>query len=434
MFRDNEEKNIFILFFLFFGIFTKTAPMVNDSSRLATIESVVEGGTFIIDNSTFNSTIDKALINGHFYSDKAPGSAFLGVPIYFLLRIFGLSFSANLDICYFLLTILSSGLASSLLAVIFFRMTSRYIEDKRRRYLLTGSILSTTLLPFSVVLNSHIMSAFLVFASFYFLFHEKNLLYSGILSGLSVIFEPQSAIAGLAFTAYTIWDSRNKSHEFFLPFFALSCIIPLYNYSVTSDPLSFPYEYVGAWEGSPWASQGSIIPIRYEKRDPGRIYDILFDLDAGLLIYSPILILSFLSLRKFKNKEIALSFTILSGFIIFFWRAARIYLGECNYGSRFFVPIIPLLLFTLVYAKDVKDKLIWLLTGIGLTINLIGAKIDPWMCPAGLPNMVTASLFFLSHPSYWVSWLNLLFVLGFIIYVFRDRIPQKALIHRFSKG
>jgi hypothetical protein len=424
---SKEEKDIFILFFLFLGIFTKTAPVVNDASRLAMVDSIVERGTLVIDDSIFNSTFDKAYINGHFYSDKAPGTASLGVPIYVVLRIFELSFSTHLELCYFILTLLTSGISLALLAVLFFRMTDPYIKDKRKRYLLTGSLLSTTLLPFSAVFNGHIIGAFLTFASFYFLFKEKNLMYSGICSGLSVIFEYPTALAGAILLAYALVIHRKRAIEFLLPFLALSSVVLLYNQALTGNPLSFPYNYVTTWEGSPWAERGSIVPIRYEKGNPMRIYDLLFDLNAGLLIYSPILLLSFLSLKKLKkNKELAIPFALLAGFVYFFWTFARIYLGGCNYGSRFFVPLIPLLLFSLVYVKEIKDKVIWLLSGLGLFINIIGAKINPWLCPSGTPNMLTALIVFLFEPYYRVSWLNIIFGIGFLSYVFRDRIRQRT--------
>src|SRR5437868_13147617 len=66
----------------------------NDGSRLATVESLVDRGTFAIDDSIFvriptnrapyesvqlreTGTLDKLLIGGHFYSDKSPVPAVL---------------------------------------------------------------------------------------------------------------------------------------------------------------------------------------------------------------------------------------------------------------------------------------------------------------------------------------------------------------------
>src|ERR1700736_3232055 len=65
---------------------THCAPMTwNDESRMATIQSLVETHSFMIDQTTFVSTGDKVFINGHFYSDKPPLPSILGAVVYFPL-------------------------------------------------------------------------------------------------------------------------------------------------------------------------------------------------------------------------------------------------------------------------------------------------------------------------------------------------------------
>lgn len=55
----------------------------NSTSRVYLSVAMVEYGTFQIDKclSTYGNTLDKALYKGHFYSDKAPGTSFLFVPL-----------------------------------------------------------------------------------------------------------------------------------------------------------------------------------------------------------------------------------------------------------------------------------------------------------------------------------------------------------------
>lgn len=52
----------------------------NQNSRFALIQAVVEQGTIRIDDY-HAATGDKSVFEGHFYSDKAPGQAFLAVPV-----------------------------------------------------------------------------------------------------------------------------------------------------------------------------------------------------------------------------------------------------------------------------------------------------------------------------------------------------------------
>jgi len=53
----------------------------NQNSRLDMVVALVEDGTFRIDRFVSN-TVDYARVGDHYYSDKAPGAAFLAVPLY----------------------------------------------------------------------------------------------------------------------------------------------------------------------------------------------------------------------------------------------------------------------------------------------------------------------------------------------------------------
>ncbi len=100
----------------------------NDGSRLATVESLVDRGTLAIDESTFvavppertpyrgialdKGTLDKLLIDGHYYSDKSPVPALLLAAVYqFLQWLTGLSARLHPAAFCYLMTLASSGAA-----------------------------------------------------------------------------------------------------------------------------------------------------------------------------------------------------------------------------------------------------------------------------------------------------------------------------------
>jgi hypothetical protein len=79
-----------VLFFMLLISFIYTFPRwadPNQNSRLNMVFAVVEDGTFQIDRYVEN-TVDYAKVGEHYYSDKAPGTAFLGIPIYAGLKVF----------------------------------------------------------------------------------------------------------------------------------------------------------------------------------------------------------------------------------------------------------------------------------------------------------------------------------------------------------
>ena len=64
-----------LFFFLVWAFSTHShVGSFNDRSRMAAIESLVQRGTWVIDESPFSRTVDRIYADGHFYSDKPPSS------------------------------------------------------------------------------------------------------------------------------------------------------------------------------------------------------------------------------------------------------------------------------------------------------------------------------------------------------------------------
>ncbi|GAC1442924.1 MAG: hypothetical protein NVSMB52_00660 [Chloroflexota bacterium] len=72
---------VFLLAFVLFAYFMPRWADWNIDSRLDLVHAIVDGHTFRIDTYHWN-TWDKAVFAHHFYSDKAPGTAFLGAIVY----------------------------------------------------------------------------------------------------------------------------------------------------------------------------------------------------------------------------------------------------------------------------------------------------------------------------------------------------------------
>ena len=79
---------------------------------MATIESIVEEHSFIIDNSLFQ-TDDKYFYQSNFYSTRPPNSAIYGSFFGFFLKDLGISFSNHYNLTYYLLTLLVVGVSMS---------------------------------------------------------------------------------------------------------------------------------------------------------------------------------------------------------------------------------------------------------------------------------------------------------------------------------
>ena len=84
---------LFVAFLLLWALLTKVhTHSWQEESRMATVQTLVEQGTFIIDHTEFNRTGDKVFINEHFYSDKTPLLSVAAAGAYSILHnVFGLT-------------------------------------------------------------------------------------------------------------------------------------------------------------------------------------------------------------------------------------------------------------------------------------------------------------------------------------------------------
>ncbi len=89
-----------LLVFLSAGYFQNSRPGWNVNSQFALTCAMVEHQTLSIDayhEHPQMETGDKAFFEGHFYSDKSPVTAFLGVPAFAAYRYLCLSSGVELD-------------------------------------------------------------------------------------------------------------------------------------------------------------------------------------------------------------------------------------------------------------------------------------------------------------------------------------------------
>jgi len=189
----------------------------NDGSRLASVESLVDRHTFAIDNSVFirvppalielgttpyppnqphllkTGSLDKLLIDGHFYSDKPPVVSVLMAGEYQLWRWLGLpSFAERPDVVCYFLTLGTSGLAFVLMVWSYYQIGLLLRLPLRTRMILLAGFSICTMAPaYTRYVNNHILflAVFAMILWQALLLREdprqlKRLILLGILGGL----------------------------------------------------------------------------------------------------------------------------------------------------------------------------------------------------------------------------------------------------------
>ncbi len=197
----------------------------NDGSRLAAVESLVDRGTFAIDDSVFvnvpsncrpyepgdaanqTGTLDKLFIHGHFYSDKTPVPSLLMAGIYKVVQtITGLSARESPQWFCWLLTVCTSGLAYVVGVRSMHRIGCTVGLPRTTTLLWVISFaLGTGALAYSRNVNNHIMLLGIVAALLAEMleFEPANFFRIGLLAGLGYTID--LGIGPVLFLGTLIW-------------------------------------------------------------------------------------------------------------------------------------------------------------------------------------------------------------------------------------
>ena len=343
-----------------------------ESTRLASMQALVEHGTWRIDASPYgHETGDKMLLNGHYYSEKPPLFAGIGSIFYGLLH-YGLGATLEIEGCqanvictYYWLTILLVGVPSAIMATLFYRMALSYTKQVTWAAILTLLLcFGTVVWPYSLVFNHHLPAGIALFVGFYLLFREDNSLpwpaqiIAGGLAGVAVMFDLTSVFMAAALFLIIVVYYRRA-----VPLFVGAAVIPglitiWFNYQITGGPLFAYFSPEGYdFPGSPWGDTVG------GQNPPDQIWLYAwrsFVGDRGLLGYMPILLLSVFGLvwlianrhslvtPSIRTKGLIVLGGIGAHFLFVLTRTNHF--GGDAYGWRFFIPIIPILYSFIIFA------------------------------------------------------------------------------------
>jgi hypothetical protein len=188
-------------------------PDYNQNSHYALVRALASG-TPKVDRTLGEigelSTRDITRRDGHLYSDKAPGLAFVTLPVYLVLDEVGAVEPGDSANALWALGLVGSVLPALVLALLVLKVGER-LEPGFGAISALALAAGTILLPYSTLLYSHALSACLVFAAFAVLFFERlglnrpsRLAIAGLLAGYAVTTEYPNAIAVISLGVYAI--------------------------------------------------------------------------------------------------------------------------------------------------------------------------------------------------------------------------------------
>jgi hypothetical protein len=397
----------------------------NDGSRLATVESLVDRHTWVIDRSIFvdvptadasrgrspypaddsnlrMGTSDKLYVNGHFYSDKPPVPALLLAAWYQLLQsTTGLHAAEAPDrFCYWM-TVGSSGVAFVAAVASIFALCARLGLSLRLQALVAASFALSTVAPaYSRHVNQHIVLLAVVAALLLCLqpraeespgssIPTSRLFAIGTLAGLGYTIDlgagPILVVCALGIVLYRCGTA--SAAVCFLsavaPWIALHHAV---NYSIggTWRPLNASPEAL-AWTGSPF-DRSNMTGVWHQSREHVIVYaaGLLFG-KRGFLGHNLPLLLAVATASSWRREDDEYPEIVFAGlFCLATW---LVYAAlSSNYSGvalsiRWFVPLLApgyFVLAVLLRNRPAYQIDFLVLSGFGAIIGALGWYYGPW--------------------------------------------------------
>ncbi|MEO5720375.1 MAG: hypothetical protein ABIR71_02765 [Chthoniobacterales bacterium] len=385
----------------------------NDGSRLATVESLVDYGTWAIDDSIFveparargapyaadaraveRGTQDKLLIGGRYYSDKSPVPALFMAGVYQLLQ-WTTGLVAREEPARFchLLTLFSSGLAYVTAVWGIARLASSL--GTAMRLLVSGSFaFATVALTYARQVNSHILLLAVCVLLLVRLTPRTRaqLMAAGTLIGFGYTLDlglgPILVLSTAGLIGYRTrrWSSVAWLLGAALPWFALHHYL---NWRIggTFTPANVQAAYL-AWPGSPFGVAN--MTGRWAHDSVGQFFlyalDLLFGkrgfIGHNLALYLALPGALVLARRRVRETpEIVWAVVFFIGSWLVYAFTSTNYSGVCA-SIRWFVPLLaPAYYLLIVLLREVPRHRaeLFILTFFGAIIGLLMWWKGPWM-------------------------------------------------------
>jgi hypothetical protein len=192
--------------FAFAAVYPMQVNGWNQNAHYALVRALAQG-TPTIDETRHEigdvGTGDVTLVDGHIFSNKAPGLAFATLPAFFVVEAVGMRTTGDPTRVVWALHLWSIALAAALLLLLVRRVADGFAPGYGTTTALTLG-LATIVLPFSTLYFAHVLGATLGFAAFAALWHERRgeprtwlVALAGALAGFAVAVEYTVAIVAL---------------------------------------------------------------------------------------------------------------------------------------------------------------------------------------------------------------------------------------------
>lgn len=384
----------------------------NEASRLASIEALVERGTWSITASPFG-TIDKIKIGDQFYSDKPPLLSWIGAGVYGLLH-HGLGLRlqatgceaeqapahcralwapAEADWAYVTLTLLLVSAPATLILALAYRLARR--SGFTNVLSLVGVAvlgLGTALFPYSTVFSNHVPAAAALFGAVYLLLTRPepgrmHLALAGLGATLSAAIDLSTGIFWIGLALYVAWRRQAGVIWFIVGGVLPGLVSILLNVQIVGAPWP-PQMYVPGYQYEGSSLGTGLSGFQRAANVPRYAFDLLVGA-RGVLAFFPIVIWGVWAMaqaalaRDWPRRPLAWTLGLASvGYTLYFIFSTDNFGGYAYSPRWLLIPVSLLAAFAFTNPTLYQSlKVRWVL--IGLAVYSIWAAylgaLNPWV-------------------------------------------------------
>ncbi|NJD27492.1 MAG: hypothetical protein FIA92_04270 [Chloroflexi bacterium] len=334
-----------VLLLFVYGFFQQR-PAWNEYSRYDLVRAIVEQGTTRID-SFHENTGDKAFYQGHWYSDKAPGTAILGVPVYALLsltsQLTGADTPTQVEAVQ-ALAFVESGVPTVVLVLLLVAFLRPFVGERWAVAVGLAYGLGSMAFPFATMFFGHAASTAALFGAFFLLHRHKARpgrwppIAAGFLAGWAALIEIPVVLGVALLFVYALFLGRGVAARFVTGGLPLAAVLMAYNWLTFGSPFSIGYQYTIAFAEQ--NAQGLVSIVWPSLETAG---ELLFD-PRGLIRLAPWLAVAPIGLLALRRREVRFELLFAAAMCVAFLTynsGALNPFGGWTPGPRYLLPALP---------------------------------------------------------------------------------------------
>jgi hypothetical protein len=374
---------LFLALFLPFSYFNHSDGW-NQGVRIAELHAIVVKGTLRIDDY-LSYTGDHALIDGHYYSEKAPAMVFFALPSFALTVAVQKMLGIDPDsiragrVSEWLATAASAGLLAALGGVAFFALLTTRFDILTAVLATFGLFLGSITWPYAASLFAHAgtigLMAIALWGAVGTASPHRDVV-AGLAAGFAGASEYPAILPGAVIGLYLATLDRRRLWRYGLATLPAAALILVNNYAISGSPFKLSYGSNPLFpELTATTGYGFNIP------DAAAIRGLLVGEYRGLFFWSPALLMAVPGVYYMFCKERGVAIMTVIGCALILLQAAAFYtwFGGNAIGPRYLAPVIPFVGLAAAYGiqRWPEPGLVLVLISIALMLGVTAIAIDP---------------------------------------------------------